>query len=155
MRSHGVFHTTIRFLSVLHSHIFVPVSHLRCCCRRCCYRLRMWADSAMILFVCKSSRRLGLGGSVVISRHRWLILRITVVSSRRSGRIGVCSPLIHGEFVGMEVSSQGRFRRSSQTNRAGCLLSQAIWGARKRRTDVGTGWPPVTRERVAKEEKTS
>ena len=109
MRPHRVLHTTVGISSVLHSHISISISHLR----RCSWgRLRMRTHTALILFVSKSSRRLGLCSSVVISRHRRLVLRITVVSSRRAGGIRVRSPLIHDESVGLEVFARGRYRRS-------------------------------------------
>jgi hypothetical protein len=132
MGSHGIFHATVWILSVWHSHISISISHLRRRCRRSCNGLRMRTHSTLILLVCKSSRWLGLCGSVVISRHCRLILGITVVSSRRSSGIRVCSPLIHGESVGMEVSCRGRFRRMLQNDRAGvdCFL-KLFGGAQK------------------------
>ena len=55
----------------------------------------------------------------------------------------------------MEVSSRGRFCRSFETDRAGVDGSLKLFGSPKATNRSGTGWPPLTRERVAEEEKTS
>lgn len=59
--------------------------------------MRMRAQSTLILLVCESCRRLGLGVTVVVARLIWR--GVAVISSRRPGlvRVRLLLPLIHGK----------------------------------------------------------
>lgn len=93
MGPHGVFHTCVGVVSVLHGDVAIAVANLGRGYGRA-GQVLLRGQSTLVLVVLETSGRLRLRLAIVIISGRHLVAAI--VSSRATSRIGVRLPLIHG-----------------------------------------------------------